>query len=118
LPGARIGDAPAVRSKRHLFMRPMRRALPAGAHSALHSERREAGGLTILLGRDAAREAALKQGKMIADSLLLALADPKPAAPARAGRSVAPNPAVSLSEAGRAIAAGRSTRPGRCSARR
>jgi len=40
-------------------------------------------------------------------ALLLALADPKPAAPAAPAEAVAPNPAVSLSEAGRAIAAGR-----------
>ena len=40
-------------------------------------------------------------------ALLLALADPKPVAPAAPAEAVAPNPAVSLSEAGRAIAAGR-----------
>jgi len=62
--GARIGDAPAVRRQSAILYSAAdsSRAFRLAAQFGFQLERREAGtdGLTILLGRDAAREAALK----------------------------------------------------------
>ena len=95
-------------------MRRVRERLAAQFGFAL--ERREGGesGLIVLLGRDAAREAALQAQGMILDlALVLALADPAPPRCTAAGRTGAT--AVSLSEAGRAIAAGRLDQARQCS---
>ncbi|HSB99668.1 MAG TPA: LytR C-terminal domain-containing protein [Burkholderiaceae bacterium] len=62
--GARIGDAPAVRRQSAILYSAADapRALRLAAQFGFELEQREGGraGLTILLGRDAAREAALK----------------------------------------------------------
>jgi hypothetical protein len=62
--GARIGDAPAVRKQSAILYGAAEapRALRLAAQFGFELERLEAGksGLTILLGRDASREAALK----------------------------------------------------------
>jgi len=61
--GARIGDAPSIRRQSAILFTAADapRAQRLAAQFGFALERREgAGGLTILLGRDAAREAALK----------------------------------------------------------